>query len=264
MSAYTNGRGSQIIAFSGGAGNANPEAFEHVPVLPQIGNELEHYFSAARQIEAALIQERSHLKKAKEELKDLQVKYSRLSFETENKLRDQVTKEERLSAQVLVLHQNEKNLRGQIDELLKNISNLQEEKKKIEFNSDLLKTNLDYLKKREGSVNELEATRNELQRYKNAWASVVAMERKAKVAIQEAETAKKIIDQLNEAFGKEKVRASHLEDSLNKEKREKQIALSCLHSTEDQLVRVNRVLEDARRQPEKELDFSHQGIQLKF
>jgi chromosome segregation ATPase len=286
MSAYANGRGSQIFSFSAAATSAaHGEEINHsLPSLPQIGSELESFFSIARQIEAALVQERTNHRKLREEFRELQMKSSRFTTEYENKLKDVVSREEKLKGQISAHQQTEKSLHDQINEFCQQIDRLREEKKKAEIDLEILNSNFNLAKKSEESMKatikslqhsersrndheqhltrELSSIRNELLRYKRAWSQISAIDHKAKQALERSADLTRKFDEISDEWRKEKTHREKLQEQLHKEKREKQVALTCLHTTEARLSQVTRELEEIRKQQMKRMNDGK--IELKF
>lgn len=257
MSAHSQDRPGQIIPFSG-----TEPLIDHLPSLPQIGNDLESYFVAARHIEAALLQERGNLRKTRDELREFQVKYTRLTSETEGRLREGMAREERLHSQIQSYQQTEKSLRDQLEASFKQVDLLKEDKKKLDLQIELLKANLSYFREREESVKEIINAKQELDRYKAAWSRVVAMDHQARKTLKDSEKLQKSLAELTGVLQQERRRCEILEESLTKEKREKQAALTCLHSAEAKLNQVQRSLEHLQNQNEK--NFTDPELELKF
>lgn len=277
------GRPSQIISITGGAPTQEPQ--EPLPTLPQIATELEAYFTAARQMETALIQERANTRKAREEFHDFQLKASRQATEMENRFREYSIREDRLKSQFQSFQQNEKANLAQIQELGRVIENLKEEKKKHELDAELLRANLEHFKQREDSLKttfqslqaheqaridhlaqltrDLDQARAEVGRFKASWAQVSAMDQKAKQLINEFHSAQRRVEELTQAREADKKRFEDLEQMLAKEKREKQVALSCVHTAESKLAQLTRDVEKAQRQKEHS-GFDDVGLELKF
>src|SRR4051812_8187929 len=105
MSAYSDGRKPQIISLpgigSGAGGTSFTEGFDQIPPLPQISNELESFFKAARHLELMLAQERTERKKLQERFRELEQKYEKASSDLEARVKEYAAKEEHVKAQLI-------------------------------------------------------------------------------------------------------------------------------------------------------------------
>ncbi len=267
MSAYSNEKGSQALS-----SQTAPQEFskDFLPSLPQVSAELESFFTIARQIEVALGQERGQVRWYREELKE--------SSQRENKLKSQ------LGSQLASQQHIEKAHQEELNDLFNQNETLRNEKKKSEIEMALLKSTIEHTERNEGSLKstlksfqmteknriehtehltqELNTIRNELNRYKRAWGQISSLNQKAKETLHRSLDLTRKIEELSESIEKEKSRREYLEELLRKEKREKQVALTCLHSAETNLSHVTRDLDEIRRQKAKNLETGE--IQLKF
>jgi chromosome segregation ATPase len=292
MSAYSKREGSQVIALSlqnqnGGLssnGNQSRPMEQLLPTLPQIAHELESFFSIARQIETALLQERTQVRKYRDELRDLQLKHSKFSADIDVRIKEFLATEEKLKSQLVAQQQNEKGLHDQINELCNQIEKLRDERKKGEVELEILKANQEHLKRSESTLKttlksfhsgektrhehtlqlsqELSSIKAELTRYQSAWTQVSQMNAQAKQTIHNSIEIKKQLEETLEKAKQEKKRRESCEEALQKEKREKQVALTCLHSAESRLAQAARELDDYRRRQSESIDDG--GLKLKF
>jgi chromosome segregation ATPase len=279
--AFPNGTQSHIIPINAGSGlgAGHSESLTQLPSLPHVSSELERYFLAARQIEAALNQQRMISKRAEEELRDLQLQYSRLALESDTKIRDYVLREDRLKSQLntqlMTYQQSEKALQNQVAELSRQLERDRDERRKYELDVELLKANLDYMKQREESLSqtiknlhgneksrvdhtsqltqELRKVESELRRYKAAWAQVVATDRNAKAILLENPNLKSTIEDLKSTLEAEKRRNDGIDELLKRERRDKRAALTCFHTAEAKLAQATWELENMKKRYEQNI-----------
>jgi chromosome segregation ATPase len=116
-----------------------------------------------------------------------------------------------------------------------------------------------YRDQKDKQKSELQATQKELNRYQSAWKDVQSQ----LTQVQEnGNSFRRRFEDLRERMEASKKQIEFLQESLKKEKRDKQIALSCLHTAETKLEQLNQLIEEMKlRQPER---FSAQGLELKF
>jgi len=290
MSATAFPKGPQVIPIHAGSGSAtsSSETFSQLPSLPHVSSELERYFLAARQIESALTQQQSASKRYEEELRELQLQYSKLASDSDNRIRDYMLREDRLKSQLntqmITYQQTEKLLQNQVGEFARQLEREREERRKLELDAELLRANLDYMKQREESLSmtvktvqeneksrlenisnlnqQLKKLTAELQRYRASWAQVVATDRKAKTMLHENPNLKSTIQELKTALEAEKRRHLGIEELLNRERREKRAALTCFHTTEAKLTQTNWELENMKKRYEQNI--TETGFELKF
>lgn len=220
MSAYvTKLGGGEIRLIPESSDSAAPAAAAQIPSLPQIGGELESFFAIARQIEAALIQERVVSRKNQSEFRGLQERFSKHCAELEAKLKEAAAREEKMKAQlanqIANQQKNEKRLQDKAENFNQSLTSLREETNKKE---------IDYL-----------AMKNELGRYKSAWHQVSKIDQKAKETMTQMSEMSLKMEEMTEALDREKKKSEQLEEQLQKEKREKRAALTCLHTAESKL-----------------------------
>jgi chromosome segregation ATPase len=288
--AFPKGPQSHIIPINAGSGLAanNSEAFEQLPSLPHVSSELERYFLAARQIEAALTQQKLAAKHYENELRDLQLQYSRLASESENRIRDAILREDRLKSQLntqqITYQQTEKVLQNQVSELSRQLEKDREERRKLDLDNELLKANLDHMKQhaesqstmakalqeneksRLGNISQLSqqlrAAESELRRYKAAWDQVVSTDRKAKAILLENPNLKSTLEEMRALLASEKRRNEGLEDLLKRERRDKRAALTCFHMAEAKLTQASWELENMKKRYEQNI--VETGFELKI
>lgn len=228
---------------------SSPELSDGLPSLPKIGQELGIYFNAAQRLETALAQERTQLRKWSEEYRNLHDKFSRLSVVEENNRRDYRMKEDRLRTELAISQQNERQYREKLEELSRQIGKAWEGKKEAESEVERLSGNFASVK-------------NELDRYKASWQQVQAIDQKAKQVIQGSGDTRKRLEELSVILSNEKRRNENLEEAVKKERREKQLALTHLHSAEERLEHMTRLLEKIRSGSEQNMRES--GLNLQF
>ena len=288
--AFPNGPQSHIIPINAGSGLAasNSEASAQLPSLPHVSSELERYFLAARQIEAALAQQQLVSKRYEEELRDLQLQYSKMALDSDNRIRDYILREERLKSQLntqlMTYQQTEKALQNQVGEFSRQLERDRDERKKSELDVELLKANLEYMKQREESLStvvktlqdneksrisniselthQLRTVGAELRRYKAAWAQVAAIDRKAKSILLENPSLKSTIEEMKVSLESEKRRHDGIEDLLARERRDKRAALTCFHTAEAKLTQVTWELENMKKRYEQNITGT--GFELKL
>jgi chromosome segregation ATPase len=295
MSAYSSRSGSQIISLPGSASYSGPpesrtnEVAElHIQGLPQIAYELEAFLGIARQLEGSLHQERAQTRKFREELKDLQIKHSRFVSEAEGRMKAAGLAEERIKAQLIAQQESEKSRFDQINSLCKEIEGLREEKQKNDIELEILKANLENSKQAEMSMKaslnsiqkgektrveqahqlsqELSQVRAELGRYQNAWKQIAKLDENAKQVIREQDILRKKLEEQTQKHSLEKRRREELEEVLYKERREKQIALSCFHTAESRLNALKREAEEEKTKQHQNTvkNINDRGLILKF
>jgi len=298
MSAYSGPRSAQLINLSAGGLGGH----ERLPLLPEIGRELEAYFAVAKQLEAGLGHERALTKKLKEDLEDLQARYARAVADAELRLKELHLRDEKMREQVNVYHRRDQMHAQEVDQLKREIERLREEnaslrrehdqdqrdkldaQRKHELELGLLRANLDHLKQREEStksmltslqfkegtfetkVQELERQRDaiqaELGRYKSAWSQAVAADRRARQIMESSREHQFKAQELIEQLAIEKRRREEVEGSISKERREKQIALNCLQTAETQIDELKRELQALRERAVRKFD--DRTIELQF
>jgi ABC-type transporter Mla subunit MlaD len=94
----------------------------------------------------------------------------------------------------------------------------------------------------------------ELKKYKTAWTQVAEVEKKARAVLKENPALKSKISDLNLLMEEEKKRNTNLEELLNKERREKRAALTCLHTTESKLNQATFELDAMKKRYEQTPD----------
>ncbi len=287
--AFPKGPQSHIIPITAGSSlGSNSEVFEQLPTLPHVSSELERYFLAARQIEAALTQQKLISNRYGEELRDLQLQYSKLASESDHRIRDYILREDRLKSQlntqVITYQQTEKVLQNQVAELSRQLEKDREERRKSELDIELLKANLDYMKQREESLsttvksfqeNEKSRIENiaqltqqlrdigaELHRYKLGWNQVVVAERKAKAIMLENPSLKSTLEQIKTALDAEKRKNDNMEELVKRERRDKRAALTCFHTAEAKLTQANWELQNMKKRYEQNI--AETGFELKI
>ncbi|MEO5970213.1 MAG: hypothetical protein ABIQ95_09825 [Bdellovibrionia bacterium] len=288
--AFPKGPQSQIIPINAGTAlpTDNSDAFEQLPSLPHVSSELERYFLAARHIEAALNQQKQVSKRYENELRDLQLQYSRLASESESRIRDYILREDRLKSQLntqqLTYQQTEKTLQNQVGELSRQLERNREERRKLDLDMELLKANLEYMKQHAESqgamtkslqeneksrirnasqlTQQLRAVETELRRYKAAWSQVVTTDRKARAILLENPNLKATIEEIKTSLESEKRRSDSIEELLKRERRDKRAALTCFHMAEAKLTQANWELENMKKRYEQNI--VETGFELKI
>lgn len=199
-----------------------------------------------------------------EALQELKNKYSQL-YNYANNLRTNCLQQEK----TIKLHddsvlQKENLFRDQIKELSRKLEHLQNERRKDELNLEILKSKLIHSQSREQShcqnlarlesqdkhttekvdtdrrtieqlTKELEQVKKELAQAKASWARVDAMYRKAQASLTQTNGSREKVAELTELLSSERNRYLMLQETLVKERRDKQIALKCLHDAEIKL-----------------------------
>jgi chromosome segregation ATPase len=135
------------------------DSLENLPPLSHIGTELERYFSIARKMESSLTQQRQICRRYEDELREIQIQYSKVASEAESKIREYTLREDRLKSQLntqtMTFQQTEKVLQSQISELSRIVERERELRTKAELDAELVKSNLEHLKQREESLNSM-------------------------------------------------------------------------------------------------------------
>jgi chromosome segregation ATPase len=168
MSAYANGRKSQIISLAGAPASLPIEEQSPALVLPQFIHELESYLTRVKQLESALIQERSEKKKVQDQLRELQGKFDLLMSETEAKIQNFIAQEQKLKVQVSTYEDQEKKLE-ETQKILRSERN-QRKKQQEQMNSFYAKYQQfvqDIKLRLQESVNRQAQYRSQLQLQKN-------------------------------------------------------------------------------------------------
>ncbi|MFZ9595857.1 MAG: hypothetical protein ACO3A2_07235 [Bdellovibrionia bacterium] len=259
-----------------------PDSRSLPPSLPGVSHELERYFAAAKQIEAAFNHEQVLNRRYQDEIRDLQIQYSRLAQESDTRIRDQLVREERLksqlSTQAMTFQQSEKILQNQLSDLSRQVEKLRDERNKADLEVELTKANLDYMKQREETLTisiqnlknnekaqtetltkltqQIKELTSQVDRYKASWQQVSELEKKAKAVIEENPNLKQTIEELRESVKAEKQKSEQIQEVLTKERREKRIALSCLHTAEAKITQLSWELENMKKNYEKSIDGS--------
>lgn len=272
MSAYSKGGDGQVISLPN-VGNKVASEGVAAPAfqpLPKVGAELEAFLVAAKQNESALLYEKQLSRKYKEEGQELQVRCSRLHAEIENARREVAGWEDRAKSHASAIHQQEKLFQERIRDLSARVEELEghENFLKRQAQSDQLgaarlqqqvtelkqkdeKATVDY-RKIKGEATELKAalhkTREELRRYQAAWSQIAAMDRKAKDVLREFQEIQVKLEKTREELAVERRHREKMEEIVKKERREKEIALSCLQTAEDKLDHFSGVQADERIQ----------------
>jgi chromosome segregation ATPase len=288
--AYPQGNHTHIVSITGGSSPAvnESEPLDSLPCLPHVSSELEKYFSVARRIEASLTQQKLLCRRYEEELRELQLQYSKLASDSDNRIRDYLLREDRLKSQlntqVSTYQQTEKVLQNQISELSRQLERERDQRKKSELDSEILRANLDYMKQREESLNnmiktlqegekarteniaqhskQLQSVIPELNRYKAAWAQVLERDKRAKEIIFENPSLRSRIDDLKSLLENEKKRNESAEEFIKRERREKRAALTCLHTAESKLNQAYFELEQMKKRYEENVQ--DVGFELKI
>ena len=86
--------------------------FEDFPPLPMIDHELNQYFQISRQLEAALIQQRTQIRNSQEEIRQLRQKQNEVTKISEEKLREASNREKDVQEQIKVFTQQIDQLRA--------------------------------------------------------------------------------------------------------------------------------------------------------
>lgn len=253
----------------------------------------------ARKLEANLIQEKVNTKRYREELNHAQMKYSRFVSDIDEQFREHLLREEQFKSQISQLQLSEKNIQCQMSEMSRELDLLRDLKRKNELELELLKTNLETTQQRERSqqanlnfiqdhekvhlmrieelTKELHSVQKELNRYQSAWGQVSAFHHKAKQIEAEASEMKKKLDELKSSLFEEKrvhleleenlknerKRVEELDDVLKKERREKQLALTYLHTAEAKLATTEAKLKRISTDQDNQL-MDEDGLELKF
>ena len=270
MSAYTEKRNPQIFSLpTASKPNPTTHLFEELPALPKIAQELSHFFAIAKQIEVLLLEERTKLRELQEQVRETLLKNSKITLESDNLSKEATLREEQLKLQITAYQQAEKSLKNHIEGLHRQINCLREEKKKSELQIELLGASLQQSQNKEkNSENHIgilslreksyqdrihdlqthcETLKKELDQYKAAWRRISEIDQKAKEVFTQFHQAQSKNKDLSENIEIEKKRRDHLEEVLKKEKKEKEVALTCLHSSESRLSKITQELETLRQ-----------------
>lgn len=274
------------------------------PSLPKIGGDLENYLRIARQIETALAREREELKRYREEFYRLRMRHSNLTAEVEAGAREFAAKEELLKSQLFSFQKNEKTFQEQILRLNRHIQELThreenlkahlatayEAEKRTEklraetsHNLDQLKQEMHKLRMEHASFEEetqkLKATiahlQKELARYQTAWTQVSTIDAQAKKSLKDLDTARQeleitrqTITELENSLSVEKKHREKVEELLNREKREKQLALAHLQNVEAKIAQMEQEAENRTAEPVVDFppypDLADDGLKLEF
>lgn len=268
-----------------------PQVTETFPALPPIGREVELFFSAARQMETLVAQLRSQNRKIRDEMAEMQVRCSRIVADAEMRLKEANIRENRDKDHISALQKTERLLQDLVrerDALKAEAERIQvdrmEERRRLELDLEIARASGDTLKNREeamkSTVNafafkekayetklkeltrDLGTARDELQKYQTAWTKVVAADRAARSKLGELGDLKARVQDLTDALAKEKHGRDELEEAVRREKRDKQIALSCMQKAELRVADLEREIVEIRDHLSKKID--HAGLELGF
>jgi len=286
MSAYVNEKGGQVFAFNGNSQTISASQSDLPPTLPKFSSELEAFILVARKIETALHQERAQSDKLRNEMMELQQKCAQSLVDFQNKAREYAMREESLKtrfasreetfkSEIQSREQTEKSLHQQIEDQNRQADVLREERRKALSDMEFYKAHLDNYKRRERSLaftlqnvqasektradqieklsQEVQRLKKELSQYQVAWMHVQEMDRKAKQVQAESAVLKRNMEEIGEALTAEKMRREKAEELIKKEKRDKEIALSCLHKAEEKL--SHQIVKDSTDDRRIELKF---------
>lgn len=221
-------------------------------------------------LEGELQRERAAHAKSREALAAAQSQAERLKAEYRKRL--QIMNEREEAARVSVSRaasatresemaqgQRLAQLQSQVEQLRSELHRAQlarvEERKKAEIEIELARATIEHLKQREESLRsqsrfsevdaaELEKLRREIHHYRSRWADAQNAVRQATSATQELEKERTKAEALRERLEIEEKRREDAENSAKKERRDKQIALNCLHSAEE---RIDRLTHDVQK-----------------
>ncbi len=220
----------------------------------------------------------------REKFKNLHNQYTQV-YQYADALKKQLeTREEHFKFETAASQQNIKGLQEHIQELTRQIESIKIENKKLELNCELLKANLAHYKQREASLKdtiqnlesrdrtdldqsekykkEINKLWTELSQYKAAWGKIATIDQKSKEIQKESIANQRKIEELTESLSAEKQRHDRLDELLRKERGEKQLALTHLHTAEARLAQSHRELEALRmKELEKQED---PGLDLEF
>lgn len=174
-----------------------------------------------------------------------------------------------LQSQLAEYERTEKTTLEQAETARKELEVYRAQNKKLEVDDGVLSAKLAYYQEREKVTlaeietlkanatshseslkklsDELARTRHELNRYKSAWPNITALQNQATRASNENEKFQEQIENLQKALDGNKGRLAQVEESMNKEKRDKQIALNCLHTAEAKIEELTQELELVRQ-----------------
>jgi chromosome segregation ATPase len=239
----------------------------------ELQSQLAHYQKneqELKKIELALIQERTLREKAQSLYRDLYYKFMALSSKAQENSRAQVVHTEQLKSQIVFHQENEKKYQNQIEKLSRQIENFIHEKKRTEIDLELSQAKFEKLEEKEETYRvaseqvqelkqKLQETRQSLKQYYHAWKQ---LDVQAKQVFQGNEDSRRKIQELTESLEATKRRADHYEELMKKEKRDKQIALSCLHTAEARLAHATREIQTLQTSETSQIQ--DQGLELNF
>ena len=307
MSAYVHEGVSPVISLKGaqGIGSSKPELQGSLPILPKIDQELEAYFQIARQLEAALQQERNAVRRSHDQLRELirrnevladekrkleqELSLMKSNFEQQSQ-RDQTIKNRELE----IRKRTESSLQDQLRDLSVQLEEAVHEKKKVELNTELIKANLDFMKQREKgwstamqgfqtreaayqkigvelthyktalgqARSEIAHWKTEIQRFKTAWTQVSSIQARSQQVVEESGETKRKLEEMAETLSESRGRVESTLEQVRKEKRDKQIALNCLHTAEKRIDQLTEELERLRNHALEQA--SNREVELKL
>jgi hypothetical protein len=262
----TGGSQGKSLAEVSGSEGISAEPFQP---LPKIGIELEAFLIAAKQNETALLQEKQLSRKYKEEAQEFQVRCTRLQGELENIRREVASWEDRAKSHTSALRQQEKifqdrvrELNARVEEMLRRENHIRAQAQTDQLECARLRQQVDDLKqKNDSSVSigrkfeaevfqlklDLQKQQRELKRYQAAWVRISEMDQRAKEILGTHEENKQKLSKLDEELGTERRLREKMEELYKKEKRDKEIALSCLQTAEVKMEHLSHELNQLRR-----------------
>ena len=170
-----------------------------------------------------------------------------------------------LQTQISDYERREKQHQDHIQNLTQELETLRRADRKNEVDEGIWSAKVDYHRKREQSVaGELEQSRRnvqlqgedikrltdeshrvrqELNHYKSQWPNVSALQEKSAQMSKTNHELQENLQKVSEQLERFKNQLAHAEELRNKEKRDKQIALNCLHTAESKIEELTQEID---------------------
>jgi chromosome segregation ATPase len=214
-----------------------------------------------------IAQERYYRERYQKELQQVQARYSHLYSTFKTRLEHMLRRDRGLIHQLSQLRESKRVLQNQSLDLSARLERAKDEAKKKDIQIEILHSNLEHSQRTEHTnatraedlSRDLKSLQEELRRYKSAWQQ---MGRQAKDASQKTTDLVQKLEELSETVSSEKRKNEYLEELMRKEKRDKHLALTCLHTAESKLAQLSQVVENLEKQRTQTIQET--GLELKF
>lgn len=229
--------------------------------IPKMVEELEHFFSIARQWEAQLRTEREQSRRLQGENAALAREVARLESEMENAR----TGQEQLQRREKTLKDQINDQARQMDRLRSDIerarSETHEERRKQELENEIHRSQLETIKRRDelsrseyaqmqrqlaAAQDQITQLRAYAERARAGWQEMQKASHKANLILSDYERARSSAEGASAQLEAERRRREDLDQAIAKERRDKQIALNCLKTAEDRISQLEKELETLR------------------